>query len=573
MTSIQDQRQSREFARTFLSADVNLGDWNQLEGYFTDLRARNLTSPADLEKWLDDLSELQAAISEEFSARYIEMTCHTDDPAREKAYLDYVENIMPRCEPEYFELSRKYLASPGRAGLDSKRFFVYDRAQEKEVAIFREENIPLQTQDEVLSQQYQKICGEMSAEFDGSEQTLPQLARYVEETNRDVRRGAWSASIGRQKQDREKLETIFDEMVRLRTQMARNAGFENFIDYQFDRLGRFDYTPGDCHRFHETVKKIVMPLKQKLREKRRSALGLEKLAPWDLEVDLQGREPLRPFETSEQLIEGTSRIFANVDGSFTRDFDVLRKKSLLDLDSRKGKAPGGYQSTLDEARLPFIFMNATSRNQDVFTLLHEGGHAFHALATREEPLVAYRGAPIEFCEVASMGMEMMACERLDAFYNHVDARRARLMHLTDVVILLPWIMRVDAMQHWMYSNPDHTRAQREEHWLKLDADFGDDLDWSVHPEWRGTSWVSKLHFFCVPLYYIEYAIAQLGALQLWVNYQMDAASTVAAYRKALALGNSRPLPELFETAGIRFAFDEALIAPLVEKVSQALELN
>ncbi len=573
MTSIQDQRQSREFARTFLSADVNLGDWDQLEGYFADLRARELTSPADLEKWLDDLSELQAAISEEFSVRYIEMTCHTDDSAREKAYLDYVENIMPRCEPEYFELSRKYLASPGRAGLDSKRFFVYDRAREKEVAIFREENIPLQTQDEILSQQYQKICGEMSAEFDGRDQTLPQLARYVEETNRDVRRGAWSASIGRQKQDREKLETIFDEMVRLRTQMARNAGFENFIDYQFDRLGRFDYTPGDCHRFHETVKKVVMPLKQKLREQRRSALGLEKLAPWDLEVDLQGREPLRPFETSEQLIEGTSRIFANVDGSFTADFDVLRKKSLLDLDSRKGKAPGGYQSTLDEARLPFIFMNATSRNQDVFTLLHEGGHAFHALATRKEPLVAYRGAPIEFCEVASMGMEMMACERLDAFYNHVDARRARLMHLTDVVILLPWIMRVDAMQHWMYSNPDHTRAQREEHWLKLDADFGDDLDWSVHPEWRGSSWVSKLHFFCVPLYYIEYAIAQLGALQLWVNYQMDAASTVAAYRKALALGNSRPLPELFETAGIRFAFDEALIAPLVEKVTQALELN
>ena len=572
MTSIQTQRMQREFPRRFVADDTDLGNWDEMAALFGRLRGAKLDTAAAVEEWLLDLSELQAAIAEEYSARYIEMTCHTDDPGREKAYLTFLEEIMPKCEPEYFELSRKYLAAPGRAGLPQERFLVYDRARETEVAIFRQENVALQTQDEVLSQQYQKVCGEMAAEFDGREQTLPQLARYLEETDRGVRRGAWSASVGRQLRDRGTLEDIFDQMVGLRDRMARNAGFPDYVSFQFRRLGRFDYTPDDCLRFHDTVEKVVMPLRRRLRDRRHELLGLERLAPWDLDVDPLGRPPLRPFETAGQLSEGTDRIFASVDPSFTTDFSVLRERGLLDLESRRGKAPGGYQSTLDETRLPFIFMNATGRNQDVFTLLHEGGHAFHALATRHEPLVAYRGAPIEFCEVASMGMEMMACERLGAFYDDADARRAREMHLADVLILLPWIMRVDAMQHWMYANPAHTRADREAQWLALEERFGDDLDWGEHAEWRTCSWVSKLHFFCVPLYYIEYAIAQLGAMQLWVNFLRDPARAVADYRRALALGNSRPLPELFQAAGIRFAFDEATVTPLMERVAEALEL-
>ena len=272
-----------------------------------------------------------------------------------------------------------------------------------------------------------------------------------------------------------------------------------------------------------------------------------------------------------QLAEGAAAIFDAVDPSFRTDFAVLRDRQLLDLDSRKGKAPGGYQSTLDEARLPFIFMNAVGRNQDVRTLLHEGGHAFHALATRHEPLMAYRSAPIEFCEVASMGMELMACERLDAFYGADDARRARAHHLEDIVVLLPWIARVDAFQHWMYTNPAHTRAQRAAKWLELGARFEEELDWPELPEWRACSWIAKLHFFCVPFYYIEYGIAQLGALQLWARFLDNPKTAVEGYRAGIALGNSRPLPELFHAAGIRFAFDEATVAPLMERLNAALD--
>jgi oligoendopeptidase F len=562
--------QHREFPRQFVPQDIDLGDWQQISTQFARLRERDIAAAVDLERWLLDLSELQAAIGEEYTIRYIRMTCHTDDPALERAYLDYVEHIMPKCEPEYFELSRKYLASPGRAALARERYFVYDRARETEVAIFREENIALQTEDEVLAQQYQKACGEQTVDFDGREQTLPQLARYLEETERDTRRAAWTAVTARQLADRGAMEDIFDKMTGLRDRMAHNSGFSNFIDFQFRRLGRFDYTPADCVQFHRTVETVVTPLRRKLRERRRGQLGLERLAPWDLQVDALGRPPLRPFADAGQLAEGAAAIFDAVDPSFRDDFAVLRERQLLDLDSRKGKAPGGYQSTLEEARLPFIFMNAAGRNEDVFTLIHEGGHAFHALATRGEPLTAYRSAPIEFCEVASMGMEMMACERLGAYYGADDAVRARTHHLEDIVVLLPWIARVDAMQHWMYTNPSHTRAQRETQWLELGARFEEELDWPELPEWRGCSWIAKLHFFCVPLYYIEYAIAQLGALQLWARFLENPKDAVEGYRSGIALGNSRPLRELFEAAGIRFAFDEATVAPLMERLEAVL---
>lgn len=571
MTNLSAQREAAEYSRHFLPENADLGNWSSLEPFFENLEKRELESRRDLEQWLADLSELSAAIGEESSARYIEMTCQTDNPELEKAYLHYVENVLPKTEPCYFRLSQKYLASPARQQLPQDRFFVFDRNRQNEVALFREENIALQTQDEVLSQQYQKMCGEWTVEFDGREQTLPQLTKVLEETNRDRRKAAWSAAVGRQLQDREKMEDIFDQMLQLRGQMAQHAGFPNYLEFQFRRLGRFDYTPEDCRQFHEAVEKEVMPLRRKLREKRKTALGLDALAPWDLDVDPHGRPPLRPFDGAAQLIDGTDRIFGAVAPEFARDFDVLKSRNLLDLESRKGKAPGGYQSTLDEARLPFIFMNAAGRNQDVFTLLHEGGHAFHALAYRNEPLHSYRNAPIEFCEVASMGMEMMACEHLDAFYPADDARRAREMHLEDILVLLPWITRVDAFQHWLYTHPGHTREERAAQWLELEKRFGDELEWPVEAaEWRECSWISKLHFFCVPLYYVEYGIAQLGALQLWVNYLANNRQAVESYRRALTLGNSQPLPRLFETCGIRFAFDAETIRPLVQKLEQAL---
>lgn len=570
MDQFDKLRKEREFQRSFLPEDADLGQWETIAPYFEALLKRSLDSVAELERWLLDQSELLAAIEEEAAVRYIRMTCHTDDPACEAAYLHYVEHVLPEVERARFALNRHYVASSARGELPRERYFVYDRARRNEVELFREENVAHKTEDEKLSQRYQKIYGEMTAEFQGREQTLPQLSRYLEETDRGVRRDAWCAATARQLRDREEIESLFDEMISLRTQIARNAGFENFLEYQFRNLGRFDYTPADCEALHATIERTVVPLVRAMRERRRQQLGLARLAPWDLAVDPLGRPPLRPFEEVEQLVSGVRAVFAAVEPRFAEEFDILRERGLLDLDSRKGKAPGGYQSTLDEVRLPFIFMNAAGRNRDVFTLLHEGGHAFHALATRTEPLLAYRHAPIEFCEVASMGMEMMACECLSVFYSPEDAQRARTMHLEEVLEILPWIARVDAFQHWLYRNPKHTRQERAAMWLELERRFGDELEWSELPEWRECSWIGKLHFFCVPLYYIEYAIAQIGALQLWERFRGQREQAIEGYRSALRLGGARPLPELFETAGSRFAFDEATVAPLAQQVAVAI---
>ena len=570
MSNVAQQRVKSRFPRNYLAADATVDTWESIAPYFDELEARDISEKSALEKWLADYSELSAAIGEESSARYIAMTCHTDDADAEKLYLDYVTTVVPQMEPHTFELSKKYLASPARQLLPPERYFVYDRSQENDVALFREENIALQTRDEVLSQLYQKQCGDQMVHFDGKEQTLPQLGRYYEETDRGVRHDAWVTAVQRQLEDREAFETVFDEMIQLRTEMAKNAGYSNFLEYQFKRLRRFDYTPQDCEAFHNAIASEVVPLRRALNEERRKKLGLPKLAPWDLDVDPLGRPPLRPFTGAQELVGKTDAVFAAVDPRFAQDFDILKSQELLDLESRKGKAPGGYQSTLDEARLPFIFMNASGRNRDVFTLIHEGGHAFHALAYRDEPLHAYRTAPIEFCEVASMGMEMMACEHLEPFYSGADAERARKSHLESIIMLLPWIARVDAFQHWLYKNPAHTRQERAAQWLELESRFGDGLEWPELAEWRECSWMAKLHFFCVPLYYIEYGIAQLGALKLWQNYRADSSAAVAAYRDALKLGNSRPLPELFSTAGLQFKFDAPAIRPLVEELSKVV---
>lgn len=313
-----------------------------------------------------------------------------------------------------------------------------------------------------------------------------------------------------------------------------------------------------------------MPLANDLAERRRQALGLCSLRPWDYGVDPLGREPLRPFEGAEELGAGCRRIFARIDPELEAQFVGMLEGSELDLESRKGKAPGGYQSTLDEQRRPFIFMNAAGLHRDVETLLHEAGHAFHAIAARQDPLVKYRHAPIEFAEVASMTMELFGDDHLDEFYSYDDAARAKRKHLEGIIGLLPWIARVDAFQHWIYTHPGHSGDERTAAWLALAERFETPTDWDGYPEQQESSWQRQLHIFCYPFYYIEYGIAQLGALQLWLRFKRDPKQALGDYRAALALGGSRPLPELFEAAGARFDFSADTIQPLVEAVQQEL---
>jgi oligoendopeptidase F len=558
--------------RRFVPRTINFDDWTQIAPLFDQLqtRAPQCTDAATLERWLIDWSELSAALDEEASRRYIAMTCHTDNADAEKAYLHFVEKIEPEIKPRQFQLSKLLIGHPLRDQLAQPRYEVYLRDTKVAVELFRPENVPLETEEAKLSQQYQKLSGSLTVIFRGEERTLVQMGRYLEEPDGALRKEAWELVANRRLQEADNFEELFDKLIKLRQQIAKNAGFANYRDYAFRRLGRFDYTPADCEKFHNAVEKEIMPVVRQLQSERRQKLKLDALHPWDLAVDPLNRPPLKPFAQVDQMVSRTQKIFDQLDRTLAEGFQQMQNLRLLDLANRKGKAPGGYQSTLAEARLPFIFMNAVGLQRDVETILHEAGHAFHALATRDEDLYPYRSAPIEFCEVASMSMELLGNEFIEEFYSANDASRARRTHLEGIVGIFPWIATVDAFQHWVYTHPGHTRAERSLAWLELMDRFGGEVDWSGYDRSRAYLWHRQLHIFLHPFYYIEYGIAQLGALQVWANSKSNKAKALNDYKQSLGLGGSRRLPELFKAAGCRFEFDAPTIKPLVELVRSEL---
>jgi oligoendopeptidase F len=562
-------------ARRFVPKQIDLGDWAQIAPLFDTLqsRASEFKTVGDLENWLLDWSELSAALDEEASKRYIAMTCHTDNAEAEKSYLHFVEKIEPELKPRQFELEKIYVARRDElhrrdelreSPKSNSRYFVFDRDVKSHIELFRPENVALETEEAKLSQQYQKLAGSLTVIFRGEERTLVQMGRYLEEPDRALRQDAWEVVANRRLQESEKFDEIFDKQLKIRQQIAKNAGFENYRDYSFRRMGRFDYTPDDCTKFHDAVAHEIMPVVRELHAERRKKLNVDKLRPWDLAVDPLNRPPLKPFAEVGEMVSRTQNIFNHVDRELADGFQRMQTLRLLDLANRKGKAPGGYQSTLAEARVPFIFMNAVGLQRDVETILHEAGHAFHALATRDEDLYAYRGAPIEFCEVASMAMELLGNEFLEEFYSGPDANRARRTHLEGILGIFPWIATVDAFQHWIYTHPGHTRAARAVAWLELMDRFGGDVDWTGYDKSCAYLWHRQLHIFLHPFYYIEYGIAQLGALQVWANSKRDKVKALHEYKSSLALGGSKPLPELFKAAGSPFDFSAKTIKPLVE---------
>ena len=558
--------------RRFVPEKIDLGDASQITPLFDALEtnAERCKNPADFESWLVDWSELNAVLDEESLRRYIAMTCHTDNAEAEKAYLHFVEDIEPGLNPRQFKLEQTYLGHSLRDQLPRERYEVFDRNTKAHVELYRDENVALETEEAKLSQQYQKLSGSLTVQFRGEEKTLAQMARYLEEVERALRQEAWELVARRRLQEADKFEQIFDQLVQLREQIAKNAGCANYREYAFRARCRFDYTPADCLKFHEAIEREVLPALLELQAERRRHLKLGNLRPWDLAVDPQNRPPLRPFEQVGKLVSASQEIFTRLDPDLARGFQRMNDLRLLDLANRKGKAPGGYQATLAEARLPFIFMNAIGVQRDVETILHEAGHAFHALATQEENLYAYRHAPIEFCEVASMSMELLGNHFLEAFYPPVDARRARRDHLEGIVEVFPWIATVDAFQHWIYTHAGHTRAERTAAWLALMDRFGGEVDWNGWESARANLWHRQLHIFLHPFYYVEYGIAQLGALQVWAKSKENRVQALAGYRRALRLGGSRPLPELFSAAGCRFDFSAKTVKPLVALVRQEL---
>lgn len=561
--------QSTEFPRRFVAADAKLDQWNEIEPYFKQLAERDLADRTVLEQWLVDVSELESVLAEERSQAYTKMTCFTADEDAKQRYLHIIENIIPKCEPWEFELQKKFAAAADQLDLPPQRYEVLVRSAQNQVDLFREENIPLQTEDAKLAQRYQEVTGGLTVTFRGEEQTPQQVARFLEEPDRKTREEAWRALIDRYLQEAETLDPLYDEMVSVRDKIAKNADCADYREYAFKSKERFDYTPEDCLAFHAAIESVVVPAVKALADQRQKQLGVETLRPWDLEVDPQNRPPLKPFTTVEELNDGCSRIFHKVNRELGDQFDRMRTEGYLDLDSRKNKAPGGYQAVFEEQRLPFIFMNAVGTEGDVRTLLHEGGHAFHTFACRAEPFVAYRHSPMEFAEVASMGMECLAVPHLDEFYNG-NTQRAVQRFFTKIVNFFPWMARVDAFQHYVYTNVDHDPERRKDEWQSLTRRFAPHIDYTGLERADRHSWHQKLHFFQVPFYYVEYGIAQLGALQVFLNSKRDYQQAVNFYRHALALGGSRPLPELFEAANLKFDFTEQTIRPLIEAAMEEI---
>ncbi|MBL8763724.1 MAG: M3 family oligoendopeptidase [Phycisphaerae bacterium] len=533
---------------------------------------------ACLERLIMDRSELDAASGEAGAMLYINMTRRTDDPAATSAYLRHVEHVQPRLKEMGFELDRKIATSPFASALDGVRYGVLLRDLRTGVEIYRPENVPLEVAQTQLDQEYAEICGAQTVEFGGQTRTLQQMARYLEDPDRSARERAWRAIADRRRLDRERIGQIYIELVSLRSRVAANAGFASFRDYAFRAKRRFDYGPSECRAFAEGIERAVTPTLRAMGEKRARSMGLASLRPWDLAVDAKGRPPLRPFESSEQMVTRTGRIFHRLDPDLAEMFDSLGSGDCLDLDSRKGKAPGGYQANRDLRRTPFIFMNAAGLQRDAETMLHEAGHAFHALLSRSEPILSYRsegGLPLEFAEVASMSMELLTHEFWEEYYGadaegRANAARARRVHLEQIASLLAAVAAVDSFQHWVYTTAGADLGACNASWVALDERFGQRVDWSSVEDVREHSWQRVLHLFGSPFYYIEYGIAQLGAIQLWSNFRRDRAGTLAAYKRALSLGGSRPLPELFSAAGLEFDFSPSCISQLWSEVERML---
>ena len=558
--------------RHYLPEDFQVTDWAALEPFFQELQHRPVRDAAALERWLLDRSELESVLSEDLAWRYIRMTCDTQDEGRAEAFQFFVQEVEPQVAPYDHALNEKLLASPYLSELSPERYGVFLRSVRRASEIYREENIALKTDISTKQQQYAATVGAMTVTLDGEELTLPRAADRLKSLSRPVREQAWRAIQERRRRDSQPLDQLFTELVGLRHQVALNAGFLNFRDYMFAALGRFDYTAEDCFNFHSAIEATVVPLINEFDEVRRHELKLPALRPWDLDVDPSGQPPLRPFQNGAELLEKTITVFQQLDPFLGDCLRTMRQMGHLDLESRKGKAPGGYNYPLDETGVPFIFMNATSSLRDVVTMLHEGGHAVHSFLTRRLPLSADKHPPSEVAELASMSMELMSMDHWDVFFqDSAELRRAKKTHLESVLETFPWVATIDKFQHWIYENPDHTEAERHKRWTEIFQNFNQrTVSWSGLEQFRPTLWQKQLHLYEVPFYYIEYAMAQLGAIAMWRNYRQDPAVALAGYQRALALGYTVPIGEVYAAAGIRFDFSTDYLRQLADFVREEM---
>ncbi len=559
--------------RHFVPEDFTVTTWDALEPYFKNLLDRNIDSKKDLEQWMKDMSELEAVVSEDACWRQIKMTCDTTDKSLEEAFTYFCMEIQPKLQPYADLLNKKLINSPYTSELDKQKYFTYLRSVRKNIELFREANIPLQAELSVMQQQYGVITGAMTVEVNNKEYTLQQASKFLHEHDRNLREQVWRKIQERRKQDKDALNDLYTKLVEKRDKVAKNAGFDNYRDYKFVEMGRFDYTKEDCFQFHEAVKLHVLPLVEKINQHKKEKLKLDTLRPWDTEAEPEGIEPLHPFNTGKELLEKSEACFEELNPFFAECLKKMNELGHLDLESRKGKAPGGYNCPLAESGAPFIFMNAAGQMDDVTTMVHEGGHAVHSFLAHPLELSAFKEYPMEIAEVASMSMELLTMDKWNVFFDDAEElKRAKEHQLERVITIFPWIATIDKFQHWVYEHPQHTVEERTEAWVNILNEFSTNtVDFSGLEEYRKISWQRQLHLFEVPFYYIEYGIAQLGAIGLWMQYKKNPQQALNNYISALSLGGTKTLPELYAAAGLKFDLSPNHIKTLMEFVNEEME--
>lgn len=563
----------QKLPRHFVPADFTLSDWSSIEPFFKTLLEKEIDTKAALEQWLLDMSELEAVVSEDACWRQIKMTCDTTDKSLEEAFNFFCTEIQPNIQPYADALNKKLVHHPLAAGLDQQQYFTYLRSIKKNIDLFREQNIPLQAELAVMQQQFGVINGRMTVTINGREYTLQQAAKFLDNPDRNLREEAYRKIGERRLQDKETLNELFNQLMAKRNEVAANAGYSNYTDYRFKELGRFDYGKQDCYAFHEAVKLHVVPLVTLIYKKKKALLGLDTLRPWDIDAEQDGVKPLQPFSTGNELVQKTIDCFTKLRPFFGDCLSKMKEINHLDLESRMGKAPGGYNCPLPESGAPFIFMNAAGQMHDVTTMVHEGGHAVHSFLAHPLPLTGFKEYPMEIAEVASMAMELFSMEHWDVFFDDADElKRAKIHQLERVITLFPWIAIIDKFQHWIYDNAGHTNEQRTTKWMEILAEFSDGVvDYSGLENYRSNAWLRQLHLFEVPFYYIEYGIAQLGAIGMWMQFKQNPEKALDNYCNALALGGTATLPQLYEAAGLQFDFSPAVIKGLMDFVKVELD--
>ena len=557
--------------RKFVSENLIIDSWEKIESLFDNLVEREISNVAELEKWMLDRSELEAVLEEDMAWRYIKMNIDTTDKELGELFTFWIKEIAPKTAPYSHKLNVKLVESPFLKDLEKKKYRIYLRSVNKQIEIFREENIPLFTTMEQKQQEYGSISAKMSVEVDGEKLTMQKAAQLLKDTDRNKREEVFNKISSRRLQDEKVLDDLFDELITLRQQIAKNAGFDNYRDYMFAAMGRFDYTPKDCFNFHDAIAQEIVPIINSFEQKRKDKLGYTSYKPWDTAVDVDGLAPLKPFEGGTQLTDLSVECFNRLRPYFGECLSTMKAMKHLDLESKNGKAPGGFMYPLYEIGVPFIYMNAVGSQRDLVTMVHEGGHAVHSFLSRDLAMTEFKSTPSEVAELASMAMELLSMDHWDVFYKNADdLKRAKLEQLEKALETLPWVASIDKFQHWIYTT-EHTAQQRKEKWLAISAELGNQiLDWEGNEKAHANLWQKQLHLYEVPFYYIEYGMAQLGAIAMWRSYKQLGEQGLDNYMDALKLGYTKTIGEIYETAGIKFDFSASYVKELADFIKDEL---